>query len=102
MGFPTGYSENSYKKLKKFPQATTLWRCCSLTPVLSSYASSDCGLRLPNDLIAQMLQTLDQLALHLVTIPLMEELLSFLLIFLPSFHHLIVDDEYVVSNSQCR
>ena len=45
--------------------------------------------------------TLDQLALHLAAIPLMKKLLSFLLIVLPGFHHLMIDNQNIVSNGQC-
>src|SRR5215472_4087001 len=64
--------------------------------------SSSYRLRGPRELIAQMLQTTNQLALKLAAIPLLEKLHSFLLIFLPSFHHLTVDDQNIMSNSQCR
>src|SRR6266566_913966 len=56
--------------------------------------------RLPGHLIAQTLQTLDELTLHLVTIRLPEKLLSFVMILLPGGHHLIVDHQNIMSDCQ--
>jgi hypothetical protein len=90
-------------KNKRSPPGQSLSGCVfhSHQPC-SPFASSGCGLWWwPNNLIAQTREALDQLALHLVTISLMEELLSFLLIVLSGFHHLVVNDENILSNGQC-
>jgi hypothetical protein len=57
---------------------------------------------LPRELIAHALQTMNQLVLNLAAIPLLEKGFSFLLVFLPGFHHLTVDDKNIVSDGQCR
>ena len=82
---PTLYSENTCKKARKIPRATTIWLCFLLTRVLTSLLSSGGFRRLPRYLLPHALQTLDQLALHLAAVPLMEELLSLFLLFLPCF-----------------
>src|SRR6266851_6849697 len=63
--------------------------------------SSGDWLRWPRELIPHVLQTTNQLVLNLAAIPLLEKLHAFLLIFLPGFHHLTIDDENIVSNGQC-
>ena len=55
---------------------------------------------MPRYLIAHALQTLDQLALHFAAVPLMEELLSLFLLFLPCFHHVIIDHEHIMAHCQ--
>src|SRR6266487_3627627 len=64
--------------------------------------SSGYWLRWPRELIAHVLQTTNQLAFNLTAIPLLEKRFSFLLVVLPGFHHLIVDDQNIVSDGQCR
>src|SRR5512135_310944 len=63
--------------------------------------ASSSWLRGPRELIPQMLQTTNQLVLNLAAIPLLEKRFSFLLIVLPGFHHLTLDDQNIVSNGQC-
>ena len=55
---------------------------------------------MPRYLIAHALQTLDQLTLQLAAIPLLEELLSLFLIFLPCLHHVIIDHENIMAHCQ--
>ena len=51
-------------------------------------------------LIAQSLQPLDEAVRHLMPIHLLEELHSFLLIGLPSHHHVVENDEDTMRNSE--
>jgi hypothetical protein len=88
------------KKQENSPCATTIWLCFVLTLVLTSLLSSGGFRRLSRYLIAHALQTLDQLALHLAAVPLMEELLSLFLLFLPCFHHVILDHEHIMAHCQ--
>ena len=55
---------------------------------------------MPRYLIPHTLQTLDQLALYLAAVPLMEELLSLFLLLLPCFHHVILDHENIMAYCQ--
>jgi hypothetical protein len=75
-----------------------MWLCFLLTRVLTGLLSSGCWRRLPRYLIAHALQTPDQLALHLAAVPLMEELLSLFLLFLPCFHHVLLDHEHIMAH----
>jgi hypothetical protein len=85
------------KKARKSPCTTPVWLCFSLSLDLTSLLYLGNWLWLPTYLIAHALQTLDELALHLGTVSLMEELLPLFLIFLPGFHHVIIDHQNIMA-----
>ena len=77
-GSPTVYSENTCK-ITKYPHSHTYNSSLAVlfAPlVLADLCCSGCWLRGSRHLITHALQTLDQVALNLAPVPLMEELLS--------------------------
>src|SRR5262249_16134178 len=81
--------KTSGEKAKKLSWSHWIW--LRLRGCLRSLQGLSCRLRLPDDLIPQVLETLDQLTLHLLAIRLVDKLLAFLVILLPSDHNLTVD-----------